>query len=113
MHAAAIGSTDVMRLLIHGGADVNATTTINATALMWAGPNAAKVSVLLAHGADVHVVAENGRTALWVAAASDGSADAVKLLLAKGADPKTADKTGATTLWAAALGNDRKRCGCC
>lgn len=66
-----------------------------------AGPNPAKAKLLLDRGADVNIVAENGRTALWIAAASDGSAEAVRMLLAKGADPKRADKTKATPLWAA------------
>ena len=106
MHAAAIGSLDAMRLLIDKGADVNARSAANATALMWAVTDIAKVRLLVERGADVNAVPDSGRTPLILAAASDGSSEIVRLLLSKGANPRASDSNGATTLWAATVGND-------
>src|SRR5689334_11574492 len=56
MNAAAFGSIETMRLLIEKGADVNARSAGNATALMWAATDLAKVRLLLVKGADVNAV---------------------------------------------------------
>jgi ankyrin repeat protein len=106
MHAAAYGTLDTMRLLLDKGADVNARNAGNATALMWAVSDLAKVRLLLDRGADVNIVSSSGRTALFLAALSDGSAETVRLLLVNGANARVVDSRQMTTLVAAAYGND-------
>ncbi len=106
MYAAEIGSPDAMRLLIDGGADVNAQNSFGSTALMWSVSDPAKVRLLLDHGADVNTVARSGRTALIVAAFTNPSAEVVKLLLAKGAKTAIMDRMHVTPLNAATFGND-------
>ena len=106
MYAAEIGSPDAMRLLIDGGADVNAQNAFGSTALMWSVSDPAKVRLLLDHGAQVNAVARTGRTALIVAAFTNPSAEVVKLLLAKGATTGVMDRMHVTPLNAATFGND-------
>ncbi len=106
MYAAAYGTLDTMRLLLDNGADANARNAGNATALMWAVADVAKVRLLVDRGADVNAVSTSGRTALFLAALSDGSAEVVKLLLARGANARVVDGLQMTTLVAAASGND-------
>lgn len=104
MHAAAFGSPESVRMLLAGGADVNARNAFDATALLWAARDPAKVALLLARGADVNARSRQGRTPLIVAAG--GSAESVRLLLAKGADAKAHDAVGITPLIAAAMAGD-------
>jgi ankyrin repeat protein len=107
MNAAAFGSIETMRLLIENGADVNARSAGNATALMWAATDLAKVRLLLDKGADVNAMSEMGHTPLLLAAMSDRSSEIVRLLLSRKAEPKLvalADRM--TPLIAAAKGND-------
>jgi ankyrin repeat protein len=106
MYAAEIGSPDAMRLLIDGGADVNAQNAFGSTALMWSVSDPSKVRMLLDHGVDVNTVARSGRTALIVAAFTNPSAEVVKLLLAKGAKTAVMDRMHVTPLNAATFGND-------
>jgi ankyrin repeat protein len=106
MYSAQIGSLDAMRLLIDGGADVNAQNAFGSTALMWSVSDPAKVRLLLDHGAQVNTVARTGRTALTVAAFTNPSAEVVKLLLAKGAKTGVMDRLHVTPLNAATFGND-------
>src|SRR3954471_11972501 len=107
MNAAAFGSIGTMRLLLEKGAEVNARSAGNATALMWAVTDLEKVRLLVDKGADVNATSELGHTPLILAAMSDRSSSIVQLLLARGADPKrvaAADKVSA--LIGAARGND-------
>jgi ankyrin repeat protein len=106
MHAAAVGSTAAMTLLLDNGAKVNATNATGATALMWAATEIEKVRLLLARGADVNIASQRGRTALQSAARRDNSAAIVRLLLAAGADAKAVDGAKANVLHAATMGND-------
>jgi len=106
MYAAEIGSLDAMRLLIEGGADVNAQNAFGSTALMWSVSDPTKVRLLLDHGAQVNTAARSGRTALIIAAFTNPSAEVVKLLLAKGANVKVMDARHVTPLNAATFGND-------
>ncbi len=106
MYAAEIGSVDAMRLLLDGGADVNAQNAFGSTALMWAASDAAKVRLLLDRGAQVNTAAKSGRTALIIAAFTNPSAEVVRLLLAKGAKVDVMDRRRVTPLNAATFGND-------
>ena len=106
MFAAGVGSARAMTLLIEGGANVNGTNATGATALMWAATDIEKVRLLLSHKADVNIASQRGRTALQLAAHSDGSAAIVRLLLDAGADAKAVDVSKANTLHMATRGND-------
>ena len=106
MYAAAVGSVEAMSRLVDRGANVNATSSSGATALMWAATDLEKVRLLLDRGADPKAVAKSGKTALALAAQTGGSADIVRLLIAKGSDVKAVDGFKSTLLHAAALGND-------
>jgi ankyrin repeat protein len=106
MWAAEIGSIDAMRILIAGGATVNAQNAFGATALMWSVADPDKVRLLLEHGADINKVANSGRTALMLAAFINPSAQVVRMLLAKGADVAVIDRRNFTPLYAATFGND-------
>jgi ankyrin repeat protein len=85
MYAAAYGSVDQMRLLLHAGADVNMTTAEGATALMWATGDAAKVRALLAAGANPQATTKSGATALLAAAVRENT-EVFRILLDAGAD---------------------------
>lgn len=106
MYAATAGSAAAMKLLIAKGADPSARNSFGSTALMWSATDIQKVRLLLQAGADVNAVSKQGRTALFVAALSDSSAEIVRLLQAKGADVKTVDAAQMTPLHAATMGND-------
>ena len=106
MYAAELGSVDAMKLLLDNGAVVNLRNTNGATALMWSVTDGQKVRPLLERHADVNAVSKSGRTALLLAARSDGSADIVRRLIAAGADVKTVDGARVTALLAATLGDD-------
>lgn len=98
--AAASGSAEAVRILLSAGADPNARNDFDATPLMWSATEPEKVRLLLAKGADVNAKSKMGRTAIWLAAANDGSSATVKLLLENGA------KLDGTELLAATAAND-------
>jgi ankyrin repeat protein len=106
IYAAVYGSVDAGRKLLERGADVNAKNAFDATALIYAAANEAKVRLLLAHGADVNAHTRQGRTALMIAAACDGCSGVLRLLLEHGADAKATDMGGSTALELAAMGGD-------
>src|SRR5262245_14450225 len=62
MYAAAVGSEAMMRRLIEAGADVNARTNFDATALMWCNNSPSRVKLLVEHGADVNARSKQGHT---------------------------------------------------
>jgi ankyrin repeat protein len=87
LHAAAAGRrVDTARLLLHAGADPNATQSGGFVPLHSAAQNgdAALVELLLAHGADIHARSTDGRTALALAEQA-GRADVAALLRSRGA----------------------------
>src|SRR5687768_14558441 len=106
MYAAAVGSVEAMTRLLDKGATVNGSNSTGATALMWAATDLAKVKLLLSRGADATAASQRGRTALFSAARSDGSAAIVRLLLDAGSDVKAVDAFKQSILHAATLGND-------
>ena len=106
MHAAMVGSSEAMTLLVDRKANVNAVNDAGLTALMMAVTDIDKVRVLLDRGADVNAASKRGRTALMLAAASDNSASIVRLLMARGANPKAVDVMKGTALHQAVRGGD-------
>ncbi|MBS1856276.1 MAG: ankyrin repeat domain-containing protein [Acidobacteria bacterium] len=84
-HAAAYGSSEAVGMLLAAGADANARNAFDATPLMWAATDFDKVRRLVAGGADVNARSKMGRTAVWLAAANDGSSAIVRFLLDHGA----------------------------
>ena len=94
--AACNGHKDVVRLLIDVGAGVDiADSRYGNTPLIGAANNGhADVAILLIDaGADVNVVDNDGRTAIWYAAAK-GLLELVKVLLSNGADKSKKDNYG-------------------
>ena len=106
MYAAALGSLESVRLLLDAGADPNAPNDFAATPLMWCAGDGAKVRLLLARGAKVEARSNLGRTALMIAAAYDGSAEAARLMIEHGADVNARDKGGNSVLEQAASSNN-------
>ncbi len=91
--------SELVRVLLDHGADVNATDSFKMTSIMRAAQGGFPLTVktLIAKGGDVNLVDERGRTALiW--AASSRRLDAVSTLLSKGADRNIMDQNGHTAL---------------
>jgi ankyrin repeat protein len=106
MHAAAIGSTEAVQLLLKAGADVNTKNGLEATALLWGATNPEKARLLVEAGADVNAKSKTGRMPLMMAAGHAGSSETVRLLLNKGADTAAAEVRGTTALLEAVRMND-------
>ncbi|HTX37653.1 MAG TPA: ankyrin repeat domain-containing protein [Bryobacteraceae bacterium] len=106
LYAAAFGSAEAVHLLLESGADPNARNGLDATPLLWAAADLAKLRLLLAHGAGPNAHSRLGRTPLMVAAACDGCSENVRLLLQKGAAVEARDTAGTTALALAALAGD-------
>src|SRR5712692_166937 len=86
MHSVIESDVNMMKLLIDGGANVNAKNTLDSTALMYAATNLAKTRLLLEAGADAKVKGKRGATPMSVAVTTFGSTPVLKLLTAKGAE---------------------------
>ncbi len=94
----------VASLLTSNGADVNlrkkdGSTLLHISRLMRRG-NAAIIDQLIQRGANIDLVNDKGRSALFVAS-QDGNIDAVHSLIQGGADVNLSDKLGLTPLHAA------------
>jgi ankyrin repeat protein len=107
MRASKVSDTTIMRMLLDKGADPNLRLRNQTTALMIAASRAGRnagpeqntidaITLLLAQGADVNAVNDNGESALHIAV---GRGDAlVRFLVEKGATLDLKDKVGRTPL---------------
>jgi uncharacterized protein len=103
MRAAGCGHTEVVKLLLEDGADINARDSEGNTAISGAAyyMHADIVDLLLTRGADINVKDMDGNT-LLMNAAGNGRLEVVKFLLSKGADVNVQDDNGTTALMFAA-----------
>jgi ankyrin repeat protein len=85
IRTALFGTVQELQSALDSGLDANSKTERGATLLMMSAPNADKVRLLLARGADAKTAAKSGRTALSVATAYRGTATSLRLLLDAGA----------------------------
>lgn len=101
-HAARLGFTEIVKLLLEKGAEDDATDGDGGTALYYAAENGheAVVELLLGSGASVDMKVR-GCTQLHIAA-SRGHEKVVRLLLDNGADREAKDEDGYTALLSAA-----------
>jgi ankyrin repeat protein len=90
------GSSEVAKMLIEAGADVNANDYMGKTALILAYQegNEEIVKLLIDGGADVNAEDKEGQTALM----KTGSSEAAKMLIEAGADLNEGDYRGKTAL---------------
>ena len=88
VRTAVFGTPQELAVLLDHGLDPNSKTKSGTTLLMMVVPDAEKVRLLLARGADAKARAASGGDALTIAAAYRGSADALGLLLDAGAEMK-------------------------
>lgn len=106
MLAGTYGNAACLKLLLERGAELNATNTAGATALMRAANDYDKTRLLVESGANVHARSALGNTVLLLAARPAQSHRVVELLLAHGAEAAATNHFGATALMAAAAGGD-------
>jgi ankyrin repeat protein len=71
---------------LESGFDPNSSTPFGTTALMMAAPNAAKMKLLLDHGAKLNAVTKNGYSAMLMSSLYTDSGPALRLLLDRGAE---------------------------
>ena len=105
MHASSQGHTDIVKLLLANGADIETADENGYTALMMASlpGHTETVEILLANGVNIEAADKFGETAL-MDASYQGHTDTVEFLLANGADIEAADNKGDTALMAASAG---------
>jgi ankyrin repeat protein len=100
---------EAARSLIYAGANVRATTRLNAVTPLWLAAqsgDAIMVYMLLDNKAEADAANGDGVTPLMIASAS-GNPDAVYVLIQRGANPNAAEKTyGQTPLMFAAANNE-------
>ncbi len=100
---------EAARSLIYAGANVRATTRLDAVTPLWLAAqsgNAVMVYLLLDNKAEADTATSNGVTPLMVASAS-GNPDAVEVLIERGANPNARENAyGQTPLMFAAASNE-------
>ncbi|MBS1828869.1 MAG: ankyrin repeat domain-containing protein [Acidobacteria bacterium] len=101
-HATAFASTDMMKLLLDKGADVNAVNRRKSTPAHWAVHDEAKMRLLRSRGANIDTKQAEGRTPLYQAASLSNGNAVIRYLLQEGADPNAKTMAGATPLMTAA-----------
>ena len=105
LHYAADGdcSEKALQAMIGHGADVNATSKENGTALMTAcsNGNAGAINILLNAGADSNIADIDGNTCLHYIADEDCSRVALQAIIAHGTDVNTTNKENVTPLMTA------------
>lgn len=106
--AARRGNSEMMKLLLQNGADVNSRDNCSSTPLHDfaashpVGDPTALLNLLISHGADINATDLGGETPLH-RAMSHGSLGVVDCLLDHGADPYAGDRFGRTPISLAAL----------
>jgi ankyrin repeat protein len=103
--ATSYGRTEVVRLLVEMGADINFKNKDGDTALILAVVYRRNeiVSFLVENGADINVQNKIGNTALIIGSLKNGYTEIVRLLLEKGADINLQNKDGETALIRASM----------
>lgn len=109
MYSIGIGNTDVVKMIIDAGADVNALSDNSVSPLMGAviEDNTEIVELLLIRGANPNIQNINGGTALHIAALR-GNIAIVQLLIDHGADVKIKTKNGNTAFDIAKKNNHKE-----
>ncbi len=109
LHLAVTGdyTIELVRLLIHRGADLNVTDSDGKTALHWTACGNLHTGqefayLLLASGAGKNLTDSNGRTALHLAARCDDTEELVNIFITAGVDLNLRDNDGRTALHLAA-----------
>lgn len=102
MRAAALGKTEIVRLLIDNKADVNLSASSGFCPLMAAASSTDVTNLLLSSGANPNASDDRGLTPLMAvvsgAAYDTSKAQRARLLIEKGADPNAKDKNGRSAL---------------
>lgn len=106
MEAVLHGELDLVRALLDGGADVNASSQRGLTALMCAPGDVVIARLLIERGANVEARTTLGFNAAILAAGWNGGTDVLKLLVDHGADIDAHAEDGTTALMRAALAGD-------
>jgi ankyrin repeat protein len=86
VRTALFGTADQLATLLAQGLSPNSKTANGTTILMMAAPDAQKVKLLLARGADVKARGSSGNDALTIASAYRGTTESLRLLLDAHAD---------------------------
>uniref|UniRef100_A0A1X7V8P9 Uncharacterized protein n=1 Tax=Amphimedon queenslandica TaxID=400682 RepID=A0A1X7V8P9_AMPQE len=98
--AAYSNRTEVVRLLLSSGANVDAVNEDNRSALFWSAifGHITAMEVLLDYKADFNLLTKKSKSTVLMIATNAGRLDIVKLLVSRGASWKVVNKDGLTAL---------------